>query len=206
MTTANIETEAKFAIPDKDTFVALQNTRQLGNFQLKPVEEKNVIDRYLDVADRRLFKAGYACRIRAAKQKQTLTLKSLTPAEGNIHRRQEIEMEVESDQPEEWPEGQAKDLVYSIIGQKTLETLFILHQIRQKYNVYHHGLPVIELSLDEVFLGDAGTVDYFELEAELIETGNEDDLTRFVEALRASWPLQPESKSKFERALAKTNL
>ena len=56
--------------------------------------------------------------------------------------------------------------------------------------------------VDEVLLGDAGTVDYFELEAELLEPGTEDDLTKFVEALQARWSLQPENKSKFERALA----
>jgi len=211
MTTANIETEAKFGIPNKDTFRALKDTFEangtgrLGQFQLKPAGVKTMTDRYFDVADKRLLKAGYACRIRTVKQKQTLTIKSLTPAQGHVHRRQEIEMAVESGYPWEWAEGPAKTLVLSIIGRATPETLFTLRQTRQKFTAFYQKLPVIELSLDEVWLGDTHTVDYFELEAELIAAGTEDDLTRFIAVLQANWPLQPEHKSKFERALAQTN-
>ena len=54
-----------------------------------------IVDRYLDTDDKRLYRAGFACRIRNVKERQILTLKSLVPAEGQIHRRQEIELEVD---------------------------------------------------------------------------------------------------------------
>ena len=197
-----IETEVKFIIPDQATLAALKKVTSLDDFQLQSIGTKSLVDRYLDTSDKRLFRAGYACRIRTTPQKQTFALKSLTPPEGNIHRRQEFEMEVESDQPQTWAKGEAKDLVLGIIGEQQLHSLFTIYQTRHKYHGRLGEEPIIELSLDEVSVNDAGKTDYFELEAELLESGSEDDLGRFVDALQANWDLQPEVQSKFERALA----
>lgn len=198
----NIETEVKFIIPNQAILIALKNVISLDDFQLQPIDTESNEDRYLDTNDKRLFRAGYACRIRTTQQKQTLALKSLTPPEGNIHRRQEIEMEVESDWPQAWAKGKAKDLVLGIIGERQLQRLFIIYQRRHKYHVFLDEEPIVELSLDEVSLNDASKTDYFELEAELLESGSEKDLRRFIDALQANWDLQPEVQSKFERALA----
>jgi CHAD domain-containing protein/uncharacterized protein YjbK/transposase-like protein len=206
MSLHKIETEAKFVVPDPSTFAALQKLSQLGDFELKPIGVKTVVDRYLDTADKRLYQAGVACRLRKVNQQQLVTLKSLTPAEGNLHRREEIETEVTVDplqisQPRAWPEGRVKKLVLEIVGSAPLETLFILHQTRHQFHALRQGQPVLELSLDEVSLRDQTVVDYRELEAELIESGVEANLISFVEALRARWPLKVETQSKFERAL-----
>lgn len=195
------ETEVKFIIPDKDTFTALKNVIAFDDFQLRPIGSKSNIDRYLDTADKRLFQAGYACRIRQKNHKQILTLKSLTPPEGDIHRRQEIEMVVDSERPEAWTQGEAKDLLLGIIGEQQLQSLFTIYQTRHKYHVLLENQPIIELSLDEVSLNDANKIDYFELEGELLESGAEDDLRRFSQSLQDNWHLQPGTRSKFERAL-----
>jgi len=76
------------------------------------------------------------------------------------------------------------------------------HQTRYKYHGLLNQQPVLEFSLDAVSHGDAGTVDYLELEAELIESGTEEDLARFVDALQARWSLPAESRSKFERGVS----
>lgn len=201
MHSPKVETEAKFIVPDRQTFATLQEVSELGDFLLKPTGSQVVCDRYLDTADRHLFKAGYACRIRNINSKQILTLKALSPPEANIHRRQEIETEIESDQPVAWADGEAKRLVLAIAGTAPLKILFNLYQTRHKFQALYQERMVLEFSLDEVSLGDSGTVDYFELEAELIETGTEVDLLRFTELLRRSWPLVPGTQSKFERAL-----
>ena len=195
------ETEVKFIIPDLTTFSALQGMTSVGDFWLKPIGTKTHSDRYMDTVDRRILHAGYACRIRTAKQKQLLTLKSLSPPQGEIHRRREIEMEVTTDQPQAWADGEARELVLSVIGNDPLETLFTIHQTRYKCHVYLDDEAIIELSLDEVSLNEPGDVDYYELEAELINSGTETDLTQFVEALRTNWDLQAETRSKFERGL-----
>jgi inorganic triphosphatase YgiF len=196
------ETEAKFVVPNASVFAALRKITNLGDFELKPIGTHAVIDRYLDTADKHMYRAGFACRIRTVKEKQILTLKSLTPADGHLHRRQEIELEIETDQPQAWAESEAKRLVLEIVGTAPLQTLFVIHQTRHKFHTLLHGQLVIEFSLDEVSLNDAAIIDYYELEAELKETGAEADLAQFIEALQANWLLQPESLSKFERGLA----
>lgn len=205
MTPPAIETEAKFVIPDRATFTALQQITRLDGFELRSIGPKTVVDRYLDTADRRLLRAGFACRVRQSGGKQILTLKSLTPAEGEIHRRREIEAEVETDQPQAWAGAEAGNLALAIAGPAPLETLFVLYQTRHQFQVRLQGQPVIELSLDEVSLHEGSTVDYLELEAELMEGGTEADLNHFIDTLQRRWSLKVETQSKFERALASIN-
>ncbi len=202
MSSTKVETEAKFIVPEASTFAALQKITRLGDFKLKASDVQTVFDRYLDTAAKQFYQAGFACRIRTVKDKQLLTLKSLTPAKGNIHRRQEIEQEIETEQIQTWAEGEAKRLVLEIAGAAALETLFTLYQTRHQFKAFRQGRAVIELSLDEVSLRKANSIDYFELEAELMEAGTEADLVLFVETLKSNWPLPAESQSKFERALA----
>lgn len=202
-----VETEAKFVIPDGSTFAALQKLTRLGDFELKSIGVKAAVDRYLDTADKCLYQAGWACRLRNIADKQFITLKSLTPAQDNLHRRRELETEVEppqaqGEQWQTWPDSPARELVGQIAGPAPLQILFTLYQTRHQFHVLKHDQPIIELSLDEVSLDDASWVNYRELEAELIEAGDEADLGLLVEALQARWPLQVEPWSKFERALA----
>jgi inorganic triphosphatase YgiF len=210
MRSYKIETEAKFLIPDQASFAALQQLTQLGEFELKPAGVKKVNDLYLDTANRSLYQAGLACRLRTVKDKQIITLKTLTAAEGDLHRRREIESETtlspaQVDTPYAWPDSPAKELVIQIIGSAKLHPLFTLHQSRHQFHVFRQGQPVIELSLDEVSLTEPEQADYRELEAELLESGTETDLVTFVLALQAQWSLQPERQSKFERGLAKVS-
>jgi inorganic triphosphatase YgiF len=205
-----IEIEAKFLIPDQATFTALLHLTQWGEFELKLAGVKKVLDLYLDTAQRSLYQAGLACRLRTVKDTQIITLKALTPAKDDLHRRQEVEAETivpqaQVDNPHAWPDSSAKDRVIQIIGPAKLHPLFTLHQSRHQFLVFRQGQPVIELSLDEVSLDDPKIVDYRELEAELLEAGREADLTTLIKTVQAQWPLQPELQSKFERALARLN-
>jgi CHAD domain-containing protein/transposase len=149
-----------------------------------------------------MMRAGFVCRIRQVNDRQLLTLKSTTPADGSLHRRQELEAEITGDQPPAWPDSEAKKAALDIIGETPLQTLFTIHQTRRKYHVFRQEQPVIELSLDEVAFNNPTEVDYCGLEAELIADGVETDLNEFVDRLQATWLLQPDSLSKFERGLA----
>ncbi len=195
----NTELEVKFNVPDRSSFDSLRKIRQLGDFQIEPIGTQMITDRYLDVADQRILRAGFVCRIRLVNHKQILSLKSLTPPEDNIHRRQEIEMEIESEQTKYWPEGKAKNLLLQLAGEAPLQSLFTLQQVRHKYLALLGDTPVIEVSLDEV---SHDYQDYLELEAEMLEAGTESDLRRFAELLQSEWNLQTENLSKFERAFA----
>lgn len=196
-----IEIEVKFIVPNRDTFNLLKSSKHFGDFQLQFIGTKVHIDRYLDTVDKRLLQAGYACRIRSVKSRQIFTMKSLTPPQGNVHRRQEFEVEINSGRPQSWPKSAATDLVLDIIGDELLHPLFTLYQTRHKYEVVAQGDALIEFSLDEVSFNNSDEVDYFELEAELLPPGTEEDLTHFINALQSAWQLTPQHQSKFERAL-----
>jgi inorganic triphosphatase YgiF len=200
--TNNIEIEAKFMIPDIDTFETLTRLTQLGEFEIKDIGVKTIVDRYLDTASKQLLQAGYACRIRESKGKQILAVKSLVSTEGEVHRRLEIEMEVKDDQPQTWAAGEAKDLVSDIVGQESLNTLFTLYQTRHKTHVFSRERRIFEMSLDKVSYHQPTDIDYIGLEVELIDNGTDTDLARFTQALQNKWPLTADPKSKFERAFA----
>lgn len=200
--TANFEIEVKFAIPNKEIFDTLKKSTRLGDFVLAPVGTKITTDRYWDTPNKDVMQAGFACRIRTVNQKHVLTLKSLTPPEGAVHRRQEIETPVSSNLFQDLPEGKPKDLVLSLAGLEALEVLFTIHQTRHVFHLLSNSVPIFEVSFDEVTLGEATGTDFFELEAELLAAGDEADLTQLTAILQTQWLLQPETRSKFERAMA----
>ncbi|MDX1521548.1 MAG: CYTH domain-containing protein [Anaerolineae bacterium] len=195
-----IETEVKFIIPDYDTFVILRSRRKLKPFRFKPIGSKKVTDHYLDTAQRNILQAGFACRFRAVGKQKTISLKALTPPEGKIHRRQEIELEVDNEQPPTWPDCDFKDQLTALTANAPLQPLLALYQTRYKYHITLKDKPLMELSLDEVSPTETGVSRYFELEAELLDTGTDQDLERFIEVLTNKWNLPPAGKSKFERA------
>ena len=57
---------------------------------VKPEPEEKIADAYYDSQDWRFYRAGYALRVRKAGTDTEATMKSLSPAEGNVRRRREI--------------------------------------------------------------------------------------------------------------------
>jgi inorganic triphosphatase YgiF len=202
-----MEIEAKFALPDVETWRRLQAADSLAGFALSASRVKRVRDTYLDTAERKILAAGYACRWREQSDSILITLKSLNDSQGTIHRREELEVMLPSEQSQipvgEWPASLARERLTQWIGQSPLTPLFELQQTRIIRNVTQGKRLVAELSLDDVCLtvGDRRQA-YCELEVELKPEGNEADLMSLVACLRDEWGLKSEPRSKFERAMA----
>ena len=201
-----MEIEAKFVVPDGETFQRLQAVDDLTGFALSAGRVKQVRDTYVDTVERTILAAGYACRQREQKQVEgvLLTLKGLGGAEGGVHRREELQVLLPTRAPPaEWPASPVRERVLQLIGESPLIPLFALHQVRIIRWASQGERSVAELSLDDVHLStDGGEQAYFELEVELASQGTEEDLAAIVTCLRSEWGLKPESRSKFERALA----
>jgi CHAD domain-containing protein len=198
-----MEIEAKFAVPNAETFERLQAVKRLGAFTLAAGQTKHVRDTYSDTADRTILAAGYACRRRVQDDGVLITLKGLGGAEGAVHRRDELEILLPEDlPPAEWPDSSVRDRVLQLTGKTQLIPLLELQQKRTVRPMRKNRRLVAELSLDEVQLTvkDEKQV-YFELEAELTPRGTESDLTEVAAHLQEEWGLTPEPRSKFERAL-----
>ena len=198
-----MEIEAKFVVPDSETFQRLQTIDQLAGFALGTGRAKQVHDTYLDTPSQLILAAGYACRRREQDGGILMTLKGLETTAGAIHRREELEITSANDEPPvNWPDSPARDKVLQIISDEPLSPLFDLHQTRTVRQVNREDQPIAELSLDDVrvAIGQQEQA-YFELEVELRPAGAEEELAVIAASLQDEWGLQPEPRSKFERAL-----
>lgn len=202
-----MEVEAKFRVPDEHTFDNLLEARTLAGYRVGPSKTKQVHDRYLDTADFAFLRGGFACRVRLSQNSRLITLKSVNPAQGAIHNREELELSLPPDgtlEIESWPDSELTALARALSAGKPLELLFELWQERQVRLVETaaDGRPVIEFSLDQVRLTETKDAEIFELEMELLPGGRMGDLQVLTEALLNDWKLTGESRSKFERGLA----
>jgi CHAD domain-containing protein len=200
-----MEIEAKYSIPDVEVLARLETLGTLAGYEIDDGQRRYDQDTFLDTADRRFLAAGYYLRRRETGGGVRLTLKELSGGVAGIHRREELEALVAADvPPAEWPPGELRERVRSIVGEAPLEPLLHLDQERLARRVCEGGRDVAELSLDRVRLDGAGGRRWFEAELELRADGTEDDLARLTAALREVAPLEPESRSKFARALEMT--
>jgi len=200
-----LEVEAKFNVPDEQTFQRLLESTSLAGFHLGEGTTTELHDRYLDTASGAIYAGGYACRLRRQDGRILATLKGLGGASGAIHRRAETEVVLPGPlSPQDWPPGPARELALSLQAGEPLVALFDIIQTRYSRPLYDGERPVAELSLDRVHMlpGDPPAASYLELEAELLATGNVEDLGRLVTELQEEWGLKPELHSKFERMLS----
>jgi CHAD domain-containing protein len=198
-----MEIEAKFALPNADILEHLQAIDRLAGFVLSAPQVKQMHDTYLDTSERTILSAGYACRRREREGQVVFTLKGLKGVEGAVHRREELEVSLPDDQPPaQWPASPARDRVLQLIGKARLIPLFDLHQTRVIRLLSQDERTAAELSLDDVYLAAQGREQaYLELEVELSPQGSEEELATIVACLQDEWGLEPEPRSKFERAL-----
>ena len=199
-----MEIEAKFQIDTEGTYLALQSIQMVGEFTLGEVKTNHIQDSYLDTTDRQLLAAGYAFRQRRKGEVWVVALKGLGGVSGAVHRREELELHLESLLPPvAWPSSPLRTRILDLIGITPLGSLFSLTQTRQVRAVYQAEALIAWWSLDAVQLQPPEqTNSYFELEIELTEAGSEAALAQLVQHMQAEWGLQSESRSKFERGLA----
>ncbi len=197
-----MEVEARFAIPDHDTLMRLLRIVRLESFTPGEVCSYQVLDRYLDTAERTLYENGLACRVRVGDKGRWVTIKSMGEVEAAIHRRFEIEIELPAEadiDPHTWPEWEGRDQVLSLIGDAPLEVLFTVEQTRHTRELRADGRLVAQLSIDEIEVraGDQER-SLCLLEAELAPEGNIEELRALCEHLTTTWGLLPEPRTKFQ--------
>lgn len=197
-----MEIEAKYISADPDQIDRLTHAAALGAYQLYPDETQRVVDRYLDTADRRLWRGGYACRLRRRNDLDLVTVKGTGHADGAIHHREEYEFECSPDlTPYDWPNDPAREIVLYLSAEQPLAELLVVRQNRT-LRIVQQGLRLVAtLSIDEVEMeaGDA-VIEGYAVEVELESAGTVEDL-REIEKSLLEYDLQPESRSKFEIAL-----
>jgi inorganic triphosphatase YgiF len=203
-----MEIEAKFALPDRIVFERLLQIGALAGFSLGAPQRQVLHDHYLDTAEGAFLRGGYACRVRLdGEGGRLLTLKSLTPAEGAWHERDELEVWLPPDGSLDiagWPPGAATALASQLSAGQPLVLLFEVRQERYQRLAAAAGspAPAVELSIDATRFGVDAPSELLGVEAELLPAGDVGDLRAIADELQHGWGLQPEMLSKFERGLA----
>ncbi|MBA2693370.1 MAG: CHAD domain-containing protein [Rubrobacter sp.] len=200
--------------------------------KVSPSGEKEMSDVYLDTDDWRMFRAGYALRIREKGGEIEATMKLVASSfddDGGVKKRREISESLSSNDPFELPKsgGPVGERVHALVGQKSIRTLFEVRTKRKTYEAAFDvdgaggdgvdgeaaslaesvAATVAEVALDEteIPVGDGAPAVLRRVEVE-VESGTTDLVSPFVEELRRGCRLTPSTTSKFEAGLLASEL
>lgn len=180
---------------------------------IEPLPTQQLHDTYLDTEDWRVFRAGFALRLRDKGGRAEATLKGLHSAREDVADRRELTEPV--------PDGRAKALaqatgpvgsrVRDVAGVKPLRTLFEVRTSRQRFAVRKRNpaAEVGEIALDEAQFsrGDGQRRPLVLTRVELEATGSDTaPLGRLAERLRAECDLRPATENKFAVGLRTASL
>ena len=192
---------------------------------VEPESEEKITDTYYDAEDWRFYRAGYALRVRKAGSNAEATMKSLSPAEGNVRRRREITEPLGDDKPATLGKapGPVGERARSLLGGQDTRPMFEVRTRRQKFalllenpadasenNASGEKIRIGEVLLDssEIPLGEGRESAHLrrvEVEAGA-GTAPTPDLRGFVDEMQYALELKPASISKFETGLYATGL
>lgn len=199
-----MEIEAKYRLGPEGLERAAE-LRALGPYTLIAAPEPELQEnRYYDTADGRLAAARYGLRVRRVGGRALVTLKGPTVSEGDgLHRRAEHEFPGESPDPATWPPGEARELALALTGGAPLVPTVAVSTERRIRHVERGGLVVAELALDRGLLrGGRREQAFTELEIELLPGGDLADIRAIAAELAHLIAIEPEPRSKLQRAAA----
>lgn len=175
-----------------------------------------LIDRYYDTADWRLWRAGYALRVRSRGKRSEATLKSLAGAskEGLKRRREISELLSSGIEALRRSDGPVGVRLRALVGDRKLEELFEVRTRRVAYPLSEaqsadgDSATVGELAVDETEIPLSGAKEPVRVSRVEVEAGagGTKKLGPFVSGVRESCGLTPASVSKFGSGLAARGL
>lgn len=205
-----MEIEVKYQLSNETICAELKTLTQVGDYAISTGYQITFNDTYYDTEYTSLSAAGFALRERRASHDIMVTLKSLTPPIGNLHIREEIEIQspdIRIDQPNTWQDDVLRHQVWRMTNGQTLQPIFEIHQERFLRNVTKNAVIVAEFCIDRAhFHFYDRELLYLGLEIELTASGTENDLSSIRNALEQTFELIPEKRSKYEIGLAYTQV
>jgi triphosphatase len=190
-------------------------------------------DVYHDTEDWRLYRAGYAMRVRNTDgESAEATMKALVPSEGGLRRRREISQPIEGVGTLKGVPGPVGDRVRRVAGSADLSPLFEVRTRRRTYtlrnetpsseeivedtsgtirpqNSEQDAIVLAEIALDEseIFANGGASTHLNRVEVEVgSDDAIHDGVGDFVEVLREALKLRPTGTSKFKTGLSVAGL
>ncbi len=207
------EIEWQFDVDDHDRVERwLRGRSRAGDFTLGRARVERLADAYLETADGRVRRAGYALRVRRTARAAEATLKGLTAkrADGRARRREISEPLGTVDVRRlGHGDGPVAKRVRAIVGRARLRTLFAVRTRRRTLPLDPvDGVCAAEIALDTVAVAArarARPVRFLRVEVEVI-AGPVAAVARVVAQLRRACQLTPARQSKYEVGLAACGL
>lgn len=161
---------------------------------------------YMDTKSSILSKNKIALRVRSEDDKKILTVKSNGIQINGLHKREEINVELDNENMDLTNILKTLDIGNKIIKlseKEKLNTIIITDFERIKFIVSLFGCEA-EIAIDKGFIiANGKTDDIMELEIEYI-SGDIDNLKNIGDFFISNYNLEPEPRSKFERGLMLT--
>ena len=195
-----MEIEYKFAA-SAATLAAVLQDPMVQHRRTEPVRTLTMRTRYFDTPDALLRQAGITLRLREENDRTIACCKSRGTRTGSLSAHEEWEVEAQ-ELPDAIPALVALGAPALLLELDGLRVTATAAFTRRCAVLRMSEQTLAELSCDEGFLaGPTEQEPLSELELEL-KSGALEDLTPFLQALRAHYALPPEPRSKLARALA----
>jgi CHAD domain-containing protein len=179
---------------------------------LEPRSTLQIVDTYLDTADWRIHRAGFALRVRSEDGKSEATLKSLHSASAEVADRRELTEVLENSESESLGKltGRVGTRVHAVAGEHTLRPLFVVRTTRQRHSIRKEGeaQPLGEIALDDTEIARPQGEPETHLKRVEVEVLGEDQkpLESLVNTLRGDCALEAASDSKYSQGLKAAGL
>lgn len=210
------EVEWQFEAPDLNFVESwLGEHPSASGLAVVPGATKQLLDTYYDTRDWRLYRAGYALRVRRDGESAEATMKALTPAEGALRQRREISEPLEGDvKTPKGARGPVGERARRLAGTRGLRPLFEVRTRRRTFALRPGRTSEGDSNLGEVALDEAeissdggAPTRLSRIEVEVApDAGLRDGVEEFVEGLRDALGLRPTELSKFESGLSAAGL
>lgn len=186
---------------------------------------KEFVDTYYDTEDWRLYRAGYALRVRRDDSGSEATMKSPISGVGNLHRWREISEPLKNDEVDALlrAPGPVGVRLRALVGPGEMRRIFEVRTRRQTFGLLHAGqladpekmqtgssteaIRIGEVALDdsEIPLGEGAVrLTRVEVEADASTATASSKLEGFVKAMEEDLGLRPAMASKYEAGLSAT--
>jgi triphosphatase len=179
---------------------------------LQPQPTLKIFDTYFDTDDWRIYRAGFALRIRSEAGKAEATLKSLRSSSTEMANRREVSESIGGAEAESIAHatGPVGTRVHAVSGAHPLQPLFEVHTSRQRYAVHarDNDEPLGEIALDETVIARPHGQPQTSIQRVEVEALTEahEPLQTLVKTLRASCGLESASDSKYSQGLKSVGL
>ena len=184
-----------------------QQTSGSSGLTVTPDSTIGIADSYYDTGDWRLYRAGYALRVREENGEFEATMKSLEPADGSLRKRREISESLEDDRLATLGKarGPVGSMARKIVGGRALRLLFQIRTRRQRFALRFDG-STGEVSLDAsgIPVGE-DSINLRRVEVEIGEAPRP-ELQGFVDEMQFALDLSPATLSKYETGLYASGL